>query len=216
MSHTLTQKIIAGLSGLGCLLFAALAYNFGSLTQGAKEQHIIEDAYRAYKTTQERLMMCKHKKSSVRMNNADSLLDANRQDKVLVEQEQRISFEALEQSRQAAEECERQRERDLEERSRNPSAMEIVSGLEFEIEQLEIALLSVNTSKIKSRASLQEKVRALRLENFQIRNLDAASRPDKKETAKGTREPQSYEEEEINEVEESVQSRRWRLGQKTG
>eukprot|EP01065_Artemidia_motanka_P026919 TRINITY_DN32158_c0_g1_i1.p2 TRINITY_DN32158_c0_g1~~TRINITY_DN32158_c0_g1_i1.p2 ORF type:complete len:271 (+),score=116.97 TRINITY_DN32158_c0_g1_i1:49-861(+) len=170
----LRTRVFVGLSCVALPLVGALAYNMGFVNSEDLHATVVDNYQGINAMVRERVAQCKRKAQEGKDASEAQQTDMQifREEEALLRKENDLLQETNDRLVEVAEQC----EGDLQRLAENGEAdtVDRITQLEFENQELSFQLLDLNASKKERRKDLQTRIRALRLENAQMRaDIDA-------------------------------------------
>eukprot|EP01062_Namystynia_karyoxenos_P072746 TRINITY_DN6918_c0_g1_i1.p1 TRINITY_DN6918_c0_g1~~TRINITY_DN6918_c0_g1_i1.p1 ORF type:complete len:319 (+),score=130.51 TRINITY_DN6918_c0_g1_i1:122-958(+) len=167
----LKWKVLGVMGAIGLVLVGLMAYNLGHFNQDERDQRILENLEGVNQMVRDRHTLCLSKLRDRKDSNDMERFDIKQlqQETDLLGRENELLLQTNGDLEASKQECEDDWARAVETRSGEATAKEVVQRLEFENAQLEHTLLGFNATKQTKRQDMKEGIRALRLENKELR-----------------------------------------------
>eukprot|EP01062_Namystynia_karyoxenos_P074459 TRINITY_DN71345_c0_g1_i1.p1 TRINITY_DN71345_c0_g1~~TRINITY_DN71345_c0_g1_i1.p1 ORF type:complete len:304 (+),score=101.74 TRINITY_DN71345_c0_g1_i1:84-914(+) len=167
----LKWKVLGVMGAIGLVLVGLMAYNLGHFNQDERDQRIHENLETVNQMVRDRTALCHQKLRDRKDNNNMERIDIKQlqQETDLLGRENELLLQTNGDLEASKQECEDDWARAVEERAKEATTKEVVQRLEFENNQLEGTIVGFNDSKKVKRQDMKEGIRALRLENKELR-----------------------------------------------
>eukprot|EP01062_Namystynia_karyoxenos_P047059 TRINITY_DN35394_c0_g2_i1.p1 TRINITY_DN35394_c0_g2~~TRINITY_DN35394_c0_g2_i1.p1 ORF type:complete len:534 (+),score=211.95 TRINITY_DN35394_c0_g2_i1:98-1699(+) len=169
----LRARLFFGLAAVSGVLVALLGYQLGALGQDAIDARLVADYARVNTMLRERSKLCDGSLQSGQAPEQKQQGDVARlqQENDLLERENELLAQTNDDMTRANEECEEDLLTDREKRTgtRESNATAVVHRMYYEVAQLEAALSGIKEEHQDGKALMRHKIRALRLENSDLR-----------------------------------------------
>eukprot|EP01062_Namystynia_karyoxenos_P069411 TRINITY_DN64912_c0_g1_i1.p1 TRINITY_DN64912_c0_g1~~TRINITY_DN64912_c0_g1_i1.p1 ORF type:complete len:262 (+),score=130.16 TRINITY_DN64912_c0_g1_i1:72-857(+) len=173
---SLRARVGFGLACIGLPLLGALAYNLGFVSSEDSHAAVVENYQGINRMVRERIQQCTRKEKERKQDGELEEMDLTgyREEQQLLYRENDLLHSSSEHLRETAEACNRTRDDLQAERMAAGSVQDQITLLEFENDALMETVQEINESNRAQRVDLATRVRALRLENKQMRaNIEA-------------------------------------------